>query len=419
MHIVSNYWVLDWLRENHITSVEEAAVLLPKYRVLNSLQQRATDYIAEREKKLIPMRSIVAGTGVDLRGGRIVCPSATCMRRQVDLLFKHMWHYFDTIVVDDALTPLLVEKWNGSKKEMIGEILQQLTPLLYLEEINGSAFVEFRPKHRCVVDHWEQHAREVGLGIVVDSKDQLLANLIKRAEFSREIIGGRTWYNMTLTDAEITITSAKEQDEKQAHASLANTFLSEYMVELIADVLAAGEYGLPLGSVHGFSALLLQMSRPTSVADVIFHLQLPVLEGISTADLIAIRSDQSEYFLNFRNALTRAAQERLKVQPTASGVGIAEQIRADVIEPELERIRMSLASAERSLLKKTSAATFLGAIATTCGLLASVAPPLAISAGVATTLAITGPAVSKHLDEEREVSLSNMYFLWKAIGHAH
>jgi hypothetical protein len=419
MYTGKRYWVLEWLRENCITSLDEAAALLPKYRVLDSLQQRAEDAIAGPEKILIPTPSIVAGTGVDLWGGRIVCPSPSCMRNQVDRLFKHLWHYFDTIVVDDVLTRLLSQKWDGSKKELIDEILQQLTPLLYLEEIKGSDFVEFRPKHRCVVEHWEQHANEVGLGTLVDSKDQLLANLIESAEFSRETEGGRTWYNMTLPDAEITITSAKEQDEKRAQLSLANTFLRESMADLIADVLAASEHGLPLGSVQGFQARMLQMSRPMAVADVVFQLQLPVLEGISTADLIAIRRDQSEYFLNFRNALTRAAQERLKLQPTGSSVEVAEEIRADVIEPELENIRMRLASAERSLVKKTAAATFLGAVATTCGLLACVATPLAISAGVAATLGTVGPAVSKHVDEEREVSLSNMYFLWKAIGHAH
>jgi hypothetical protein len=419
MYTGNNYWVLEWLRENCITSLGEAAALLPKYRVLDSLQQRAEDAIARREKTLIHTPSIVAGTGVDLWGGRMVCPSPSCMRSQVDRLFKHVWHYFDTIVVDDVLAQLLSQKWDGSKKELIDEILQQLAPLLYLEEIKGSDFVEFRPKHRCIVEHWEEHANDVGLGILVDSKDQLLANLINRSEFSRETKGGRTWYNMTLPEAEITITSAKEQDEKQAHLSLANTFLREYMADLIADVLAASEHGLPLGSVQGFQAQMLQMSRPTSVADVVFQLQLPVLEGISTADLIAIRRDQSEYFLNFRNSLTRAAQEHLKLQPTGSGAEIAEEIRADVIEPELESIRIRLASAERSLVKKTSVATFLGAVATTCGLLACVAPPLAISAGVAATLGIAGPAVSKHLDEERDVSLSNMYFLWKAIGHVH
>jgi len=80
------------------------------------------------------------------------------------------------------------------------------------------------------------------------------------------------------------------------------------MVDLVADVLAARQWQLPLGSAQAFVGRMLQMSRPASVADVIFQLDLPIIEEIPAADLIAIRRDQSEYFSNFRNALRRAAK---------------------------------------------------------------------------------------------------------------
>src|SRR6266852_3808652 len=87
MDTVAEYWVFDWLRENSITSFEQAASFLPKYRVLDSLQQQAADALNRPSNGIPPARkSIVAGGGLDLTGGRMVCPSPLCLRRQVDRL---------------------------------------------------------------------------------------------------------------------------------------------------------------------------------------------------------------------------------------------------------------------------------------------------------------------------------------------
>jgi hypothetical protein len=421
MNQTKNYWVFDWLLENQITSLEEAARFLPKYRVLSTLQQRA-EQATQIEKSGIANDSgpsIIAGAGVDLSGGGMVCPSPSCMRMQVDKLLRRVWHYFDTVVVNDVLTPLLTDEWNGSKQELIDEILQQFAPLLYLQEIGANDFVEFRPKNPCV-EHWEDLARLEGLSALLDSRDQLISSLIGNARFSKRADSADPLYEMECLDAGVTITMiARGMEDQQVKVCLANRLFTEYMVDLVADVSAARECELPLGSAQAFVGRMLRMSRPTSIADVVFQLELPVIDGIPTAELMAIRRDESEYFLNFRNALRRAAQERLDVHPGDPSPSIANEIRLDIIEPELERIRLQLGTAERSLAKKGSAGIFLAALATTCGLLSGAAAPLAISAGVVAALGVVGPAASKHLDDQRQSSLSDMYFLWKAVGHAH
>jgi hypothetical protein len=59
----------------------------------------------------------------------------------------------------------------------------------------------------------------------------------------------------------------------------------------------------------------------------------------------------------------------------------------------------------------------MGALATTCGLLAGAAPPIALAAGVTAAVTMTGNAASKYLDEKTDVALKDMYFLWQAEKH--
>jgi hypothetical protein len=147
-------------------------------------------------------------------------------------------------------------------------------------------------------------------------------------------------------------------NEPQAKLYLASEAFAEYMVDLVADVSVAREYDLPLGSAQAFPAQMLRLSRPASVGDVIFQLELPVLEGLTPAELIAIRQTHVEYFENFRNALRRAARERLKLESNRSSMQIADEIRTDIVEPELAKIRTTLASAEQLIAKKNGGKHF-------------------------------------------------------------
>ena len=74
---------------------------------------------------------------------------------------------------------------------------------------------------------------------------------------------------------------------------------------------------------------------------------------------------------------------------------IAEQVKRDLIEPELDRIRRRLAASERALKRKSSVEMFLGALTTGCGLLAGISPPLAVSARTAAAVAAIGGAANK------------------------
>lgn len=185
---------------------------------------------------------------------------------------------------------------------------------------------------------------------------------------------------------------------------------------LTADLYSAAQLERPIGASLPLHRRFLASSYAKKSADqVTFSLELPVLADVPIKTLIKIRADESEAFRRFRDALRAAAQDRLNASGVRDPSMIATEIRRDVIDPELRRIDARLRSVSRSLAKKTVSGITVGALATTCGLLAGVAPGLAVLAGVTAMCGIAGTAASKNIEEREEVALSDFYFLWNAI----
>lgn len=429
------FWVFDWLEDHDITSTSEASELLPKYKVVDNLRTKAEEW--QKRHSVGTHRgvvSLVAGAGIDLTGGdTFVCPSPDCMRRQVDTLFKRAWHYFDEVVVQDVFTPTLLNEPEGTPyglDEVRDVFLTHLEPLLYLREIGAERLVDFQPKVLPCEEHWEEHAREQGLDSVLALKDSLITQLRSYVKFYYDDDGsGKHTYRSEYPDLGVT----EVLDLKSAPASEASKGVTEdqlqhavleelfrwHVAHVTGDIASANQLKMPLGTVHGFEASLLSLSRPLDVSDVVFQLDLPVLEGLPTGTLVKLREEESDSFAKFRDSLRRAAQERLKAGRSDNAKLLADEIRMDVIEPSLRAIRQRLASSQKAMVKKTSVGLFLGAVATTCGLLYGPSAAMAISAGMSAVVAATGVAAYKHIDEQQDVALEDMYFLWQAEGHGH
>jgi hypothetical protein len=341
------------------------------------------------------------------------------MRRQVDTLLRHVWHYFDCTVVHDGLTPLLAEEWEGSKQELIRQLVSQLSALIYVNEIGAADLLEFSSKEFCR-EHYEDHAKEQGLEWVLKRKQELVSYLLDTAEFYPSSHDGNPTYAMKHSELPSTVAIfIGQKKEGQLRRELAGLAYSEVLTFLTGDLGAAKERGIPLGTVLGLQGRILQANRPPTAPEVMFHLRLPVLESVPAGELIEIRKNEEEYFIGFRTALVKAVEERIRLGNAESATRIAEQIRLELIEPALESIRLRLAKSEKTLAKKAGVGAFLGALATTCGVLYGLAPPLAMSAGIGTVITTTGLAANKHLEEQQLLSLDDMYFLWKAVEHSH
>jgi hypothetical protein len=414
------FWVFDWLEDNHITSVEDAAALLPKYKIIENLRVRAEIFFgrpaSEHERGL----SIVAGTNIDLSGGHSVCPSPSCMRSQVDQLFKRVWHYFDRIVARDVVTPLLLSEPAVSKERLIGIFLTHLPPLLYLREIGAENLIDFVSKTWCST-HWEEHAQEQGLAQVVERKGPLTEWLNRNARYRYSPDDGHYCIDSPALNSVMCLPLQKyaKRSEKELQELLLEMAFKEHLTELTSDVRAAHELKLPLGTVVGIQGQMLSASGPVTVPDVVVQLSLPVLDGVSTKDLISVRNQEHESFIRFRTGLRAAIAERLSNADSETSQSIAEQVRLDYIEPALNQIRQRLVASEKALAKKSGVSIFLGAIATTCGLLCGCPPAVAVPGGVAPVVIGTGVAAHKYIEEQLQVSLEDMFFLWKATEHIH
>jgi hypothetical protein len=162
---------------------------------------------------------------------------------------------------------------------------------------------------------------------------------------------------------------------------------------------------------------LAEVSKGPNTEEVAFQLDLPVLRNVPIDTLVRLRTDEHDAFTRFRYRLRQAIAERARTSCDRRAIDIATEIRRDLIDPEVERIRQRLKKAEQLLAKKSAVGVTLGGMVTVCGLLAGVDPSLATVAGIGTVSTVIGAAAAKDIEERAGASLADMYFLWKASQH--
>jgi len=345
------------------------------------------------------------------------------MRAQVDELFKRVWHYFDKIIVRDMFTPNLLQDPVAPREALINILLSHLPPLFYLREIGAESLVEFVAKSVCH-EHWKRHAEEEGLGAAVDSRSSLTEQLRETAIFFfHDDAEGDPFYWIESPElssrAGIRLKDYPDLDERGLQRLLVDLVFREHLTQLTGDIRVARHFKLPLGAVSHIHGRMLASAVPPTLADVVFSLNLPILDGVPTKSLIELRQQEHDAFVRFRSSLAKAVTEQVKQSGARDAQAVAEQIRLDVIEPSLAGIRQRLRASEKALANKAGVALFLGALATTCGVLGGLPPPLAVSGGAVATITAANVAVQRHIDERQQVSVDEMYFLWKAVEHSH
>ena len=195
--------------------------------------------------------------------------------------------------------------------------------------------------------------------------------------------------------------------------------MNQYVGHLISDIHTARFQQISLGStirIHGH--LLREIGKETTHVDVLFKMRLPVVTGIDPVNLMAIRSSERDHFDRFQMSLRRSVNEMIRESPSDDAERIARRIVRDVVEPELVKIGDTLKAASWVLEKRVKLGLTLGVLATTVGWIGGMTDQMAMGAGVAAAAATMGTGFGKLAEVQGDASLNDMYFLWKAQGHA-
>jgi hypothetical protein len=416
------YWLEDWIDQQGVSSKSRAERLLRDPVIRRDLLERAISATPEaKTPDAENQMTIVAGRAIDL-SGELDCSDPKCIRKEVDLLFSKVLHYFDKVIVAGpnprAFASLLDSPNLNGDSYVIGHILN----FLYLREIGARDFLIFRSKPDLCEEHTRETLQTAGIPNIFLETKRLIRKISKEADFGIEKVGSMVaiLFDHPLFDHPL----VSLRDHKAIRVSRNPKYQATaelvwlHLAALASDITAGRIWGAPLGSTLRFHRLLIEpIVGKNQTEEIAFHLELPILRGLDAKTLVRLRRDEQPHFEKFRAALRKAINDRTKVSPGSRSEAIAEEIRNDVIEPSLATLRTRLKAARAALVKKSAVDLSLAALPVVFGLYAG-NPILAAFSALASPYAIKHltEASSKYIDERKEITMSDTYFLFQAAA---
>lgn len=420
-----HYWLFGWLEYRRITTIQDLRRVLGDQSCLSELREVAEAWWGAERKLSSPGVNLVAGTGLRL-DDLMTCPNFPCRRQQVDVLFRHAWHYFDSILLPDAVGRLLINPPKTWERDFfLDTIFNWIALVMYIRDLGATDLVRFYPKT------WKSSAN---LQELFPSKNSRVLNkairevetaLVEQGKYTFEQIDSSTVHVEFLDTILGVITSIdlhppkkRKVSENRLRTVTAHSVVNEHLENLADDIHSRNQLNGALGSIVWSHERILSRLAAPSARDIAMRLVLPSLSDIPVNELIAVRIAEAESFKAFRSALTKAAQEILNKDPAPSLQNAADKIITEIVNPELTKLQQRLRTAERALARKTAISVALAGLTTTCGLFLGVGPGVAGLAGVGAMASSAGTAAAKYIEEKQTIEMSDMYFLWKALGHA-
>jgi hypothetical protein len=140
------YWLVGWLEANKVRTVPQAAALLAKPPRVRELRKVAEQWWESVGTHVPAGLNLVAGTGLRLDDD-LTCPNPTCRRQQIDVLFRHAWHYFDRVLLPDGVGELLLYPPRGWNHEyMLEVLLGRIELVLHIQQLGAIDLVYYYPK---------------------------------------------------------------------------------------------------------------------------------------------------------------------------------------------------------------------------------------------------------------------------------
>ena len=420
----SDYWLARWLDDHELRNERDAQRFLEEPRHIEDLRAAASAARTTAE----PLggaeeTTIVAGRTIDL-SGKLGCYHPECLQRDVDRLFSRVWHYFDIIVVEGlaptSMLSMLADQQGDFRERFLGFVKN----FFYVRKIGAENMLVYREKPPACTLHLRQHAEQFAATNLLEERKSWVSSFSSDARIQSLDKHDDHWhYVVTHPNIEhmaLGLVRNGSRSRKPTKSQIFGAVFDEYAANLVSDIGAARTMLSPLGAAASIHEGLLSrapVDDAPNVQDALFELDLPTISGLSAKDLIKIRQENWQYFDAFRLALKTAARDF--IANAGDGVpseDIARQIKDDVIEPELIKIRRELRISADSLTRKSAVSLPVGALATTIGLLDKF-PLVAIGGAAIVTAAGIGSFLldyKKYIDDKRGVLMSDMYFLWNA-----
>ncbi|HST59662.1 MAG TPA: hypothetical protein VLK84_13250 [Longimicrobium sp.] len=388
--------------------------------------------VAPTEEALINAE-LVAGKGIDLTGG-VAHRDTAQLTKEVENLFRRVWHYFDKVILpDQALLPVIDYNNDGDLQGLVDQLAPFIAILRLLKKTGGRELVTFKAKIRpCCLQSFEAMLHPE----IIDAGRRIapLVNEIARdgkIGWSVQVSGGRRYLVYTVEHPwfeknEVGVVSADTIEIPKGDGEfpefVATQLVNKYLDALGTDFWAAKHYGRTLGATVPFYERLLAPQPEPDVNSIAFQLSLPISTSCSLTNLIQFRSDEQESFERFQSALRLAIAARANSGGSADPSKLAAEIKRDVIDPELRRIRDRLKASKRLGLQTSVSGIAMGTVTASVGLISplqnhQMGAGLTVAGAVTLGAAAVKKAVEDHFSVRRDVSLSDMYFLWRTYAY--
>lgn len=413
-------WLFGWLDENHLDSRAKVATAVRDKTNWTHLIERARAEINDFVATPGGDHAIVAGRSLDLTN-YLTCGHPDCISKQVDDLFSRVWHYFDEIVVVGPDAHWFVDGLEVPEARLRKWTIDMSQVYFHIQALGVDKLLRFAPKPPSCPVHWEELPGLQRLHLSEHDRIQLVRTLAAESKVVPLKRDAELYYNLqhrALLWGRNSHSAKELRDcpmKGPPSAKAAWLSVQEHWLAAASDLFLSEQLKLPVAIGIEYEAKVLSKLRPlVSEGDIAFRLKLPSMDGLSAKELLSIRAHEGDAFEAFRFALKRAMKERLAMNDTPDADAIAREIRMDVVEPSLNDIRRRLSVAEQVLNKKHKMNIGVTGLATVCGLLG--VAPLAVGL---TGAAVASAMSSEHkaIEEGRDISLSDMYFLWHVEQH--
>ncbi|WP_435210183.1 hypothetical protein [Micromonospora sp. bgisy143] len=421
------HWLYSWIDEYEATSEDAAKARLAHPEAVSRLAQLARESTLSGAGDVPLVGSVLAGPGLDV--GRNVCHSLLCRKHIFDYDIGFMLHYFDYIAMHgpDSKTYLSYLEGKTSRytlAEFLSTVADDVGVMNYIRRIGLANYVVFVDKNLpCYCqNHFREYAEDAGLSELIEPGriEEIAEKISRDGGISLRHSGSKQW-GVVLTHPLFSdsIVHTFQQKTRPKKREVAAGVIRESLFFAVVETAVAKRLGTPLASVAQ-TDFIYQARKQTKMtpADVALNLNIPVLQGLPTAQLIRLREHEYDHFERFRQVLTEAITTSVEKSTSDSPAVVAETVWRDKLRPAMRDIERRIEASNRSLTRKIGTGIAVGAIASAVGTVAGF--PLLAAAGATAAMTLPLPQVLKYFDDRQQIELGDMYFLWRAQrAHAH